>query len=31
MLNDPSCLSGGRYCDIDPDGDGPLSGRDAVM
>ncbi|CAD8100124.1 unnamed protein product [Paramecium primaurelia] len=27
---DSLCLSGGRYCAADPDGDGPLDGQDAV-
>ena len=27
----PDCLSGGRYCALDPDGPGPLSGRDVLM
>ncbi|CAD8184986.1 unnamed protein product [Paramecium octaurelia] len=27
---DSLCLSGGRYCAPDPDGDGPLDGQDAV-
>lgn len=25
------CLSGGRYCALDPDGAGPLTGRDVLM
>jgi len=25
------CLSGGRYCALDPDGAGPLSGRDVLL
>jgi len=25
------CISGGRYCAYDPDGNGPLIGRDIVI
>lgn len=24
------CIQGGRYCSMDPDGDGPLAGKDAL-
>lgn len=27
----PLCISGGRYCSPDPDGDGPEDGKDEVM
>lgn len=30
VLND-GCLSGGRYCSPDPDGEGPLIGRDTIL
>lgn len=30
-LDKPDCLSGGRYCAPDPDGTGPLSGRNVLM
>eukprot|EP01017_Pseudomicrothorax_dubius_P005565 TRINITY_DN11430_c0_g1_i9.p1 TRINITY_DN11430_c0_g1~~TRINITY_DN11430_c0_g1_i9.p1 ORF type:complete len:459 (+),score=97.00 TRINITY_DN11430_c0_g1_i9:50-1426(+) len=29
-IANPDCLSGGRYCAADPDGTGPLSGRDII-
>lgn len=25
------CVSGGRYCGLDPDGNGPLIGRDIIL
>lgn len=25
------CISGGRYCAFDPDGNGPLMGRDVIF
>jgi hypothetical protein len=27
----PDCISGGRYCALDPDGFGPITGRDVLM
>jgi PA domain len=30
-VDNPNCVSGGRYCWIDPDGEGPLTGRDVMM
>jgi len=30
VLND-GCVSGGRYCSPDPDGEGPMIGRDVIL
>lgn len=30
-ISNDDCLSGGRYCATDPDGTGPLLGRDVVF
>lgn len=30
-VNNDQCISGGRYCQYDPDNKGPLLGRDIVM
>eukprot|EP00331_Platyophrya_macrostoma_P032794 CAMPEP_0176437026 /NCGR_PEP_ID=MMETSP0127-20121128/18362_1 /TAXON_ID=938130 /ORGANISM="Platyophrya macrostoma, Strain WH" /LENGTH=493 /DNA_ID=CAMNT_0017820545 /DNA_START=33 /DNA_END=1514 /DNA_ORIENTATION=+ len=29
--SNPNCLSGGRYCSPDPDGNGPLTGKDTLL
>jgi hypothetical protein len=31
QVNNDHCVSGGRYCAPDPDGNGPLLGKDVVL
>lgn len=30
-VSSTDCLSGGRYCDFDPDHEGPLEGKDTIL
>jgi hypothetical protein len=31
LENDPNCMCAGKYCALDPDGDGPLTGMDTLI